>query len=386
MPQLLSDHIFSEQMSYESHRLVCTFEAETICIEGVFAAALVSALLVDTEEGKQREIAIDTDDERKAWMMRYEREVRQDDWGLFSTEIQLLNNAYIELATSNILIAQLCPNKRLLDLAMHLLHDYMQYLCVEIYGEHIWNCVPWQAPFPAWLLAAAQVETRRQRCLQTDWTNPLELMQLINQNNETNNDKPTFLFEEEPAEGIMQRYLDWLWEAYQTQIKLTPGENPNAPKHRNFVVEQETNWLFMRDEINKLSETDRLLWTKWMIAWEAYIKKRLKPQQPVRFWNEGVTPQQQAQLQQFLRIQEKEWDYYKCLAASVYAMRQLGYVRRACSVTDITRWLSEQLVNDYTAKNRRDQFRKAWNELGRYSDDVKHFVNVLNQLGVYSCS
>lgn len=386
MPALLSDHIFSEQMSYESHRLVCTFEAETIRIEGVFAAALVSALLVDTEEGKQRAIAIDTDDERKAWMMRYEREVRQEDWGLFSTEIQLLNNAYIELATSNILIAQLCPNKRLLDLAMHLLYDYMQYLCVEIYGEHIWNCVPWQAPFPAWLLAAAQVETRRQRCLQTDWTNPLELMQLINQNNETNNDKPTFLFEEEPAEGIMQRYLDWLWEAYQTQIKLTPGENPNAPKHRNFVVEQETNWLFMRDEIKELSEADRLLWTKWMIAWEAYIKKRLKPQQPVRFWNEGVTPQQQAQLQQFLRIQEKEWDYYKCLAASVYAMRQLGYVRRACSVTDITRWLSEQLVNDYTDKNRRDQFRKAWNELGRYSDDVKHFVNVLNQLGVYSCS
>lgn len=386
MPQLLSDHIFSEQMRYESHRLVCTFEAETIRIEGVFAAALVSALLVDTEEGKQRAIAIDTDDERKAWMMRYEREVRQEDWGLFSTEIQLLNNAYIELATSNILIAQLCPNKRLLDLAMHLLYDYMQYLCVEIYGEHIWNCVPWQAPFPAWLLAAAQVETRRQRCLQTDWTNPLELMQLINQNNETNNDKPTFLFEEEPAEGIMQRYLDWLWEAYQTQIKLTPGENPNAPKHRNFVVEQETNWLFMRDEIKELSEADRLLWTKWMIAWEAYIKKRLKPQQPVRFWNEGVTPQQQAQLQQFLRIQEKEWDYYKCLAASVYAMRQLGYVRRACSVTDITRWLSEQLVNDYTDKNRRDQFRKAWNELGRYSDDVKHFVNVLNQLGVYSCS
>jgi len=123
MPQLLSDHIFSEQMSYESHRLVCTFEAETICIEGVFAASLVSALLVDTEEGKQRAIAIDTDDERKAWMMRYEREVRQEDWGLFSTEIQLLNNAYIELATSNILIAQLCPNKRLLDLAMHLLHD-----------------------------------------------------------------------------------------------------------------------------------------------------------------------------------------------------------------------------------------------------------------------
>ena len=99
-----------------------------------------------------------------------------------------------------------------------------------------------------------------------------------------------------------------------------------------------------------------------------------------------VVVEKEAQLQQFLRIQEKEWDYYKCLAASVYAMRQLGYVRRACSVTDITRWLSEQLVNDYTDKNRRDLFRKAWNELGRYSDDVKHFVNVLNQLGVYSCS
>ena len=92
MPQLLSDHIFSEQMRYESHRLVCTFGAETICIEGVLAAALLSALLVDTEEGKQRGIAIDTDDERKAWMMRYEREVRPDDWGMFSAEIQPISH------------------------------------------------------------------------------------------------------------------------------------------------------------------------------------------------------------------------------------------------------------------------------------------------------
>ena len=51
-------------------------------------------------------------------------------------------------------------------------------------------------------------------------------------------------------------------------------------------------------------------------------------------------------------------------------------------MTDITRWLAEQLVNDYTEKNRRDQFRKAWNELGRYSEDVRHFVSLLASYGI----
>jgi hypothetical protein len=40
------------------------------------------------------------------------------------------------------------------------------------------------------------------------------------------------------------------------------------------------------------------------------------------------------------------------------------------------------LVNDYTTKNNHDQFNRAWKELGRYTDDVKHFVQVLARIGV----
>ena len=60
----------------------------------------------------------------------------------------------------------------------------------------------------------------------------------------------------------------------------------------------------------------------------------------------------------------------------------LGYVRRACKPKDIVRWMSEHLTKDYTEKNNRDQFVRAWKELGRYTDEVKHFVAVLEQYGV----
>jgi hypothetical protein len=117
-----------------------------------------------------------------------------------------------------------------------------------------------------------------------------------------------------------------------------------------------------------------------MLDWQRFVTKHLKPQKPVRFWAEETTELQQRQLTQYLRLQEKEWDYYKCLSAAIYAMRQMGYVRRACSVPDITRWMSEELAKDYTTKNNRDQFRRAWNELSRYSDDVRHFVQELQNL------
>ena len=119
---------------------------------------------------------------------------------------------------------------------------------------------------------------------------------------------------------------------------------------------------------------------QWLSNWQKYITKHLKPEKPVLFWEKEVSEKQQKQLTQFLRIQEKEWDYFKCLSAAIYAMRQMGYVRRACSVPDITRWMSEELAKDYTTKNNRDQFRRAWNELSRYHEDVRHFVLELQSL------
>jgi len=121
---------------------------------------------------------------------------------------------------------------------------------------------------------------------------------------------------------------------------------------------------------------------QWLSNWQKYITKHLKPEKPVLFWEKEVSEKQQKQLTQFLRIQEKEWDYFQCLSAAIYALRQMGYVRRACSVRDITRWMSEQLVEDYTKKNNHDQFVRAWKELGRYSESVKHYVELLEKYGI----
>ena len=100
------------------------------------------------------------------------------------------------------------------------------------------------------------------------------------------------------------------------------------------------------------------------------------------FWEKEVSEKQQKQLTQYLRIQEKEWDYFHCLSAAIYALRLLGYVRRACSVRDITRWMSEQLVKDYSKKNNHDQFVRAWKELGRYTPEVKEYVEELESHGI----
>ena len=142
---MLEDYIINEQIRYENHYLKV---AQTdIEIGGVTGAALLSALIVDTEEGVRRGIAIDSDAERMAWIAKYEREVRRDEWGLIATEVELLNNAHIEIATSDVCWADICPNVRLLDLALHLVMTYMQYLTRETFKDHIWEYCPWGNTF-----------------------------------------------------------------------------------------------------------------------------------------------------------------------------------------------------------------------------------------------
>ena len=380
---MLEDYRFSEDMSYASHRLMV--RSKDIEIGGVLGAALVSALLVDTDEGNRRGIAIDSEAEQIAWIKKYEREVRREEWGLLTVETRLLSEAYISVATEEMSFADICPNRLLLDLALRLTDRYMRYLVTETFCAHIWECCPWQAPFASWLLSAARVETRRQRFIQMDWTDPALVTALAD---ETNNQSPmtydqsslTLVFEGEAAEDIMFRYLKWVWTSYQAQLREIPGSQPRAPKHRNYIVNQETDWGFVMDEVNALSEDSQRLFAQWMLDWQRFVTKHLKPQKPVRFWTEETPELQQRQLTQYLRLQEKEWDYYKCLSAAIYAMRQMGYVRRACSVPDITRWMSEELSKDYTTKNNRDQFRRAWNELSRYHEDVRYFVQELQYL------
>ena len=375
---MLEDYILNDRLRYTDHYLHVAGD-DDIHIGGVLGAALLCAMLVDTEEGDHRKIAIDTDAERRAWITRYEREVRRDEWGLLGAELRLLADAYIQQATSSVTWLDICPNIRLLDLAMRLMTTYMHYLTVEAFGAHIWECVPWESPFAQWLFDAAHAETRRQQFMHTDWMDAPSVTALAEGED---SDSPTFIFEDEDTEAIMSRYLKWVWTTYQAQLREIPGSQPRAAKHRTFVVEQETDWDFLSDEVNTLSESDQRLWAQWMIDWTTFVRRQLKPEKPLRFWVDGVSEQQQRQLTQFLRLQEKEWDYFVCVSASVYALRMLGYVRRACSVADITRWLTEQLVNDYTTKNNRDQFLRAWKHHGRYTDDVKHFLTVLMEHGV----
>ena len=376
---MLEDYIINEQIRYENHYLKV---AQTdIEIGGVTGAALLSALIVDTEEGVRRGIAIDSDAERMAWIAKYEREVRRDEWGLIGAEVELLNNAHIEIATSDVTWADICPNVRLLDLAFEVVTTYMQYLTRETFKDHIWEYCPWETPFSQWLLNAAYAETRRQQFLHTNWTDAAQVNALYEslQNEKT---EPTFLFEGEDAEDIYKRYLTWVWKRHQAQIREVPGAQPRAAKHRNYIVERETNWLFLKDEIEALDEAKQLLWAQWMLNWQKYITRHLKPEKPVLFWEKEVSELQQKQLTQYLRIQEKEWDYFQCLSAAIYALRQLGYVRRVCSVRDITRWMTLQLEKDYTTKNNHDQFVRAWKELGRYSPEVKEYVEELESYGI----
>ena len=378
---MLEDYIIDDRLRYEDHYLkVAQTDVE---IGGVAGAALLSALSLDTEEAARRGIAIDSDAERMAWIKQYEREVRRDEWGLLGAEVELLNNAYIDFATSEVNWADICPNVRLLDLALQLVTTYMRYLTVETFRNHIWEYEPWVEPFAQWLLNAAEAETRRQQFLHTNWTDPAQVNALFEhlQCDEQTN-KPTFIFEGEDAEDIYKRYLTWVWTTYQAQIRELPGAQPRAARHRNYVVEQETDWLFLKDKTEALDEAQQQLCAQWMFNWEKYITKHLKPEKPVLFWEKEVSEKQQKQLTQYLRIQEKEWDYFHCLSAAIYALRLLGYVRRACSVRDITRWMSEQLVKDYSKKNNHDQFVRAWKELGRYTPEVKEYVEELESLRI----
>ena len=385
---MLEDYIINDQIRYENHYLKV---AQTdVQIGGVTGAALLSALIVDTEEGTRRGIAIDSDAEQMAWIAKYEREVRREEWGLLGAEVELLNNAYIDLVTSDVCWADICPNVLLSDLALQLVTTYMHYLTIETFRNHIWEYCPWEAPFGQWLLNAAQAETRRQQFLHTNWTDPAlvnalyeDLLKEANgQRQALSRDELTFIFEGEDAEDIYKRYLTWVWTTYQAQIRELPGAQPRAAKHRNFVVEQETDWLFLKDKTEALDEAQQQLCAQWMFNWEKYITKHLKPEKPVLFWEKEVSEKQQKQLTQYLRIQEKEWDYFHCISAAIYALRLLGYVRRACSVRDITRWMSEQLVKDYSKKNNHDQFVRAWKELGRYTPEVKEYVEELESHGI----
>ena len=384
---MLEDIVFSDQLRYEQHAFI--YEAPTgapIRLEGVLGAALLCARLVDTDEGNRRGIAIDTPAEREAWIERYEREVRRDEWGLLMTEVPLLHNAYTRFADSPSTIYDFCSNIRLADLAIQLMVYYMRHLVVETFGEHIWDAVPWRAPFAAWLLEASRIETRRQRLLQIDWVDDTAVAALVpNDQLPIANDQlaPTLFFQSEAANDIMARYFRWLWTTYQAQAGEYPGTKIGQ-RDKNYLIDRETNWTSLLPEMKDFTDSDRELWRQWMTDWQDFLTRQLKPDQPILFWTKEVTEELQEQLLNYLKLQEREPMRYRCLTTAVYALRYLGYIRRACSPSQMRRWLTEHLRDDYTTKSASTQFTRAWNQLGRYTPSVQDELRHLAELGITS--
>ena len=381
MSKLLADYIINPAMRYESHRLIYTPEnAESIEFGGFLAAAILAALIVDTDEGDARNIALDTPEQRQDFFFRYEREVRRDDWGYLAAEVNQLRDNYVQITLGPTTLSDLCPNRRLLELAMELTESYMRYLVIEIFREHIWEVMPWKMPFAQWLIDAARVETRRQRFLKTDWTDVPMVIQLADMPDET--EAPTFFFEGEKADEIMERYLQWLSDEYVKMKQGMPGAKITSDD-RKFIFEQETDWSFLSDETGTFDTFEQKEWLQWQQEWTKFLTERLLPKKEIRFWASDVPEEVQNHLLYHLQLMEQHPAHFRDLTAAVYAMRQLGYIRRKCSDGDMRQWLSEHLKLDYTERNNASQFRRAMREHGRYTPEVRDEVMLLESMGFF---
>jgi hypothetical protein len=406
MTHLLDNYIISSRTRYENHTLFYTAaDSDPIELRGILAASVFAALIVDTDEGDARHIALDTDAGRNDFFARYEREVLRDDWGYLSAEIIQLRDNYIQLAVGPTSLSDLCPNMRLLDLAMDLTVAYMQRLVLTVFRDHIWEAVPWRTTFPDWLIDAARVETRRQRYLHTDWTDaPIvnaladEQLSISNLQSSISNlqspiEPPTFFFEGEKAIDIMERYLQWLSDEYVAMKQEIPGAKITSAD-RKYIFSQETDWAFLSDETEGIepfsggeTETfdasEQKEWNQWQKEWTKFLTERLLPKKEIRFWTDDVPEEVQAHLLYRLQLMEQHPAHFRDLTASVYAMRQLGYIRRKCSDKDMRQWLSEHLKLDYTERNNASQFRRAMKEHGRYTPEVRDEVLALESMGFF---
>lgn len=396
---MLEDIILSDSIRYEAHTLIADMpSAEPIRIKGAFGAALLCALLVDTEEGNRRAIAIDSDEDKPAWIKRYEREVRRDEWGLLPVEVDMLCDAYLALSADETILPAICPNILLSQLAFDLLTFYMRYLVFETFRPTIFEAVPFREPFAAWLLEAARIETRRQRFLAIDWTDPAIVYALVHEisndqsqitRNEVNraleaenNQSPTFVFDGHSADDVMDRYWSWLWQQVQQLASQEPNSKAALSRYSKLVLGQETDIAFLQNEIDALSPEDQKRFGQWIEKWNTFVTRRLKPQREVRFWVEGVPQKTQTQLIEYLRLQEQSEYHYKRLASAVYALRYLGYVRRKITDKDMRQWLSEHLNIDYTLRNTSSQYMRAWRENSRYARFVQDHVQLLANYGI----
>lgn len=395
MCNLLSDITLSHALKYEAHSLIYTpADEDPIVLTGFLGAAVLAALLVDTPEGEERGVAVDTPEQREQFFLRYDREVRRDDWGYLEAEVRQLRDSYVQFVVGKTRLSDICPNARLFSLAVELLTGYMHRLVIEQFCEHIWEYCGWETPFAQWLWNAAHAETRRQRYLHADWTDMAMVTALTDFPDESAGiELPTFFFEGEKASDIMDRYLQWLNDTYVAIRYEQPGAKITSAD-RNRIFKQETDWSVLSDEAEGIApfsgrETEGIApflqkeWERWMTEWEKFLTARLQPAKEVQFWANDVPENVQEHLLYHLKLVEQHPARFRDLTAAVYAMRQLGYIRRKLSDSAIRLWLSEHLSLDYTARNNASQFQRAMKEHGRYTPEVRDEVMLLESMGYF---
>jgi hypothetical protein len=202
---------------------------------------------------------------------------------------------------------------------------------------------------------------------------------MTNDQGPTTNDPPTptFVFEGLSADQVLRGYWEWLWEAAQQEANLYPDGKVQLAYYKQLIRDNETDYDFLKPEMKHFTPAQLNLFRQWMTQWKEFVERKLKPEKQISFWTKTVTEEQQEQLLDYLKIQERQPQRYKCLAVAVYSLRQMGYVSRDVSVPSMAKWLSERLMNDYSSKTGLYQFRRAWNELGRYHPAVQDEVSRL---------
>lgn len=386
MKNLLDDYIFSDSLRYEGHKLIYRPQSgEPVVLGGILGAALLCARLLNTEEQTERGLILDEALEYDSFITRYEQEVIADDWGYIDAELEQLDLAYLDLfSNEQMTIETICPNKRQLSIAMDIVSTYMRRVAVELYKAHIYELVPWQMPFAQWLFNAAYAEPRRQRFLQMDWTEPALVHDLACYMDSDTPDEPLVYFESEEAADILARYWDWLWNFAQKDAAIFPDANVRMAEYKESILRHETDWDFIKPEMKDFPQEQINLFRKWMNQWTDFVKSQIEPKKEITFWTKEVTEEQQEALLDYIKIQERQPQRYKCLAVGVYSLRQLGYITYNIAPSSIAKWLSERLQNDYSSKTGLYQFRRAWNELRRFHPAVQDEVAHLAELGVKS--
>ena len=275
---LLDNYIISPSARYESHRLIYAGEGQPIELTGMLAAAVLAALLVDTPEGDKRGIAIDDNAQREQFFLRYEREVRRENGGLFTTEVESLCQNYMELAGSDELLFSICGNDRLYDLAIGLMMDYMRRLVREQVEAQIYEAVPWRTPFAQWLFDAGFVETRRQRLLSINWRDPAEVYafsQQLKNPDEIERIEPVFVFDGLSAEQVLNGYWEWLWSEAQKVANLYPDDKVQLAKIKQLIRENETDFEFLKPEMKNFTQPQINLFRQWMNLWKDFVEKKI---------------------------------------------------------------------------------------------------------------